>query len=297
MAGGAGILAGLVPCHQFQAAQGQFRAGRHDLAQGIERQATPGGLGGKEEDLVQRLPGHGLEQREQGAEGLADAGSGLGHQAAAGADRLVHGFRQFALALAKGRPGETQGAQAGIAQQKPLRLRLGPLHEAAALLVEVRPQLGGAGTDLETGFLVAVHVQVDQRQVYRFQPALAAHQPAIDPGLCPVQLPVVVRLAGQVAAMGLDLFQAVARRDVAVGTSAHLQIAENALQCHLRLVALAPPRNYPPVPGNALLGSGRRGETQVEVTDLGREFAKRAHRDLVGHAAAHCTWQTSTGRP
>src|SRR3546814_14095301 len=48
-------------------------------------------------DLVQSLGCQCLEHRKQGANGFANAGGRLGHQAAAGADGLEHRLRQLAL--------------------------------------------------------------------------------------------------------------------------------------------------------------------------------------------------------
>ncbi|MNH01920.1 hypothetical protein D3C79_611450 [compost metagenome] len=296
MTGGTGVFTGFVARHQFQAAQRGLGAAGHHLLQRLKSQGAAGGLGGEEENLVQLLRDHGLEQREQGAEGLADAGGGLGHQAAAGADRLVHGFGQFALSVAKLPVGECQGLQALIAQGLALQLLLGPVQEDRALGIEKLLELLGAALLLDQGLFIAVDIQVDQRQAQRRQLALLAQQPAVNPGLGPVQLAVVVGLARQVATVGLDFFETVEPRVVTVGAAAHLQCRILAFETDFGLIALAAPGHHPTVPADALLGRGRRGETQVEIADLGAEFAQRPHRHTVAHGA-HCTWQTSTGRP
>ncbi len=64
MAGASRMLAGFVPGDQFQGTQGRLRRGFGDLAQGVEGQGPAWGLGGEEEQFVQSLRHHGLEQRE-----------------------------------------------------------------------------------------------------------------------------------------------------------------------------------------------------------------------------------------
>ncbi|MNZ72393.1 hypothetical protein D3C78_907720 [compost metagenome] len=88
MAGVLRVLAGLVAGHQLQHSQG----GGGYLPEGIEGELAARCLRREEEDLVQTLARCRLEQGEQGAEGLADAGGCLGHETAAGAGRLVHRF-------------------------------------------------------------------------------------------------------------------------------------------------------------------------------------------------------------
>ncbi|MND80256.1 hypothetical protein D3C80_720240 [compost metagenome] len=291
MAGFVRVLARLVPGHQFQAAQGQTGAGLVHMPQCIESQGAAGGLGAEEQDLVQLLGHHSLEQGEQGAQGLADAGGGLGHQATTGAHGLIYRFGEVALAAAKGAEGKGQRGQAGIAGGGPGHFLLGPGQEALALPIEEGLQLVGTASLFKGGFPVAVHVQVHQGKLHVLQPQLPAQQPAVDLGLGPMQLAVVVGLVGQVASVRLDLFQAIAYRVVTVGAAAHLQMAILPRQRHLGLVIGAAPRRHPPMAGDAFLGAGRWREAQVEITDLGREFAQGAHRDRVTHApgSAHCT--------
>lgn len=165
--------------------------------------------------------------------------------------------------------------------------------------LEKAPEVVGVVMLTDHGLAVAVDVQIDQRHVDRRQLPRLAQQPGVDLGLGPVQLAVIVRLAGEVAAVGLDLFQPVACRVVAIGTAAHPQALVFTLQHHLRLIAGAALGHHPAVPGNTFLGTGRRREAQVEVADLGAEFAQGAHGHGVAHAGVACqrTWQTATGSP
>ncbi|MNP29666.1 hypothetical protein D3C76_1227000 [compost metagenome] len=105
-----------------------------------------------------------------------------------------------------------------------------------------------------------------------------------------MQQAVVLRDARHVAAVGLDLFQQVFQRVESIGAAADHQSGILATQRQLGDVADAAPRDHGGVTGDAFLGGGRRGETQVEVALLGGEFAQRAHGDGIGHAASlHCT--------
>ncbi|MNQ49118.1 hypothetical protein D3C85_630140 [compost metagenome] len=176
MAGAFGVLAGLVAGYQLQYAQG-FCA---DLAQGVESQLTARRLRGEEEYLVQRLALEGLEQGEQGAEGLADAGGRLGHEAAAGAHGFVHGFGELALAVAETGMGKGQGLKRGIACAGMGQLLFGPGDKALALLLEEDLQVAGPVALGEQGFLLAADIEVDQRQFDLRQRLLLAEQPAVD---------------------------------------------------------------------------------------------------------------------
>ncbi len=190
--------------------------------------------------------------------------------------------------------GKAQGLQGTVPPGLVGQLLLGPGEEGLALGLEEGPQFGGAGAGGEEGLLLAGDIEVDQCQLHLVQPAFGAQQPAVDAHLGPVQVTVIVGLAGQVTAVGLHLFQTVACRVVAVGATAHLQRAERAGQGHFALVAVAPPGRHQGVAGDAFLGRGRGGEAQVEVAALGGEFAQGPHRHAVGHAgrasvSAHCT--------
>src|SRR5690606_34583583 len=82
---------------------------------GIECQAPAWRLGAEEEQAVELLAGHGLELREQGAEGLADAGGGLRQQVVAVTRGAVYGFGQLPLAMAEFAVGELQRFQCLVA--------------------------------------------------------------------------------------------------------------------------------------------------------------------------------------
>ncbi|MDT4831904.1 hypothetical protein FQZ97_654350 [compost metagenome] len=287
VAGAFRVFAGLVAGHQLQYAQG----GCADLAQSVESQLAARCLGGKEEHLVQGLALEGLEQREEGAEGLADAGGRLGHQAAAGAHGLVHGFGELALAVAESGMGKGQGFQRGIACAGMGQLLFGPGDEALALLLEEGSQVAGPVALGEQGFLLAADIEIDQRQFDLRQRLLLAEQPAVDLELCPMQLPVVGRHALEVAAVGLHFLQAALRRVVAIGATAYPQRTELAAEGQLGLVALATAAGHQDMAGHAFLGGGCGREAQVEVAAFRGEFAECTHGYAVGHGqvCAHCT--------
>ncbi len=181
---------------------------------------------------------------------------------------------------------------------KALLLELGPAQKALALNLEECLQLSGRAVLTEQGLTIAVDVQVHQSHLDARQLPGLAHQPAVHLGLRPVQLAVVGWLPGQVATVGLDLFQPVAARVVTVSTPPHPKAFELALEGNFRLVAGRTPGHYPLVALDALLGGGRRREAQVEVADLGTELAQGTHRHAVAQAASlQRTWQTATGSP
>ena len=186
VAGFVEVFAGFVAGHQFQHTQGQVGAAAVQHAGGVEGELAPRGLGGEEEHLVQLLRGQGFEQREDRANGLADAGGRLGHQAAAGGDGLVHRLGQGALAGAEFGVGETQALRRAVAGIAVLHFLLGPAEEQRALPVEERLQLRRLGTLAEHGLAFADDIEVHQRQVDLGQPKFLAHQPAIHFDLSPV---------------------------------------------------------------------------------------------------------------
>jgi hypothetical protein len=209
----------------------------------VQRELAPGRLGGQIEHLVQPAAGaagirrHGAQQREQRAHGLADAGGRLRHQAAARAGGAVHRLGQFALAGAEGRHRKGQRAQRLVPGRPVGSLLRRPGGKVPALLLEKGLQRSGLARLHEDGLLACVDVVVDQRQRHLLQAQLAADQRAVDPGLRPVQLAVVVRHMGQVATVGLDLFQAPGHGVPAVGAAAHAQRPPVPRQRHLGLVA------------------------------------------------------------
>lgn len=73
-----------------------------DEGQCVQRELAARGFGRQKKQLVELLPGHCFEQRENRAYGLADARGGLRHEALARLRRFVHRPGQRALARAGG---------------------------------------------------------------------------------------------------------------------------------------------------------------------------------------------------
>ncbi|MNC80680.1 hypothetical protein D3C75_1335650 [compost metagenome] len=71
---------------------------------------------------------------------------------------------------------------------------------------------------------------------------------------------MIVRLARQVAAVGLDLLQAIELWVIAIGPAAHLQDPKLPLQADLGLESRPTPGHHPLMAADALLGGGRRSE-------------------------------------
>ncbi|MNZ81084.1 hypothetical protein D3C78_997410 [compost metagenome] len=256
MAGTARVFAGFVASHQLQAAQGEFGGAGVELMQGVQSQRATRRLGRQEQNFVQLLRDHGLEQRKQGTEGFADARGGLSHQAASGTDRLVNGLGQFPLTSAKLPVREAQALQPGVTPCHALQLLFCPAQEHRALGIEELFERLSTAVLFDQGLGIAVDIQVHQRQVDVGQLALLTKQPAIDLGLGPVQLPMVVGLARQVAAVGFDFFQAVQLRVVAICPAPHLQGRKLPLKADLGLIARATSGHNPLVAANALQGRG-----------------------------------------
>ena len=101
MSGFVRVLAGFVTGDMFQHPQrhGVFLAAQG--GQGIQGQAPAGCFGGEKEQSIQFLLGKSLQLRKESAEGFANAGGGLSHQAVAVARRPVHRIGQLALTAAK----------------------------------------------------------------------------------------------------------------------------------------------------------------------------------------------------
>eukprot|EP01022_Parablepharisma_sp_SALTPOND_P029704 TRINITY_DN743_c2_g1_i1.p1 TRINITY_DN743_c2_g1~~TRINITY_DN743_c2_g1_i1.p1 ORF type:complete len:1374 (+),score=494.59 TRINITY_DN743_c2_g1_i1:672-4793(+) len=294
------VGAGLVASAQFQHAQRQASVAL-EVGQGIQRQLPAGRLGGQEEDLVQPLRGRCLQRREQGTQGLADPGRGLGQQAAPAGLGTEDRLGQLPLPGPEIAIRKTQRLQCRIALTTMREFLRGPGHEAFALLREKRGQLIATAVLLEAGLLLAADIEIHQRQLDILQPLLLAQQMPIDAQLRPVQVAMIVGDAGQLAAIGLHLFQQGPRGVVAIGATAYLQGAMLTRQRHFALVGLAAPAGHDSVTGHTLL-RGRRGrEAQVEVALLGGELAQGPHRDgiacAIAHAASavHCRQHTETG--
>ncbi|MNK96602.1 hypothetical protein D3C87_1168920 [compost metagenome] len=221
----------------------------------IQRQFAPRGLCREEEHLVQLLRRQGLEHRKQGANGLADPGRCLGHQAPASTDSLEHRFGQMTLPWPKAGVGKRQLLRRPVAPFAMSHFLLGPAQEPCAMLLEEQLQLRGTERLDQTGFLFADDVEIHQRQIDLLKIQFAAHQPAVDFRLGPVQLSVVGRLLAQVAPVGLDLFQAVLRGIVAVRPALDGQALVMAFEGHFTLVAFAAPRGDRTMADNAFQGS------------------------------------------
>ena len=250
VAGFVGMLAGLVARHQLQHAQ----AGCGQLLHGVQRELAARGLGGEEEDLVQPLRRRGLQQREQGAQRLANAGGRLRQQAAAAARGVVDRRGQCALAGAELAVREAQGLQLHITRRAVRQLLPRPDEETAALLGEEGLQLGGRAVFGEDRFLLAGDIEIDQGQFDALQPALGAQQRAVDAQLRPVQGAVRGGLAVEPALVGLDLFESLALGIKAIGAAAHQQFFERAAEAHFALVVGAAPGGYAGMAFNALQG-------------------------------------------
>ena len=231
----------------------------------------------------------GLEQREDGADGLANASGRLGHQAPARSHRFVDRLGQVALPGTEVDMGKRQALRASVACRTVLHLLPGPVQEQRALLIEELLKVGCIEPLVQHGFAFADDVEVHQRQVDMIEPEFLAHQPAIHLDLGPVQLPMVGGLGSEVATVGFDFFQAVGVRVVAVRPAPHLELLVIALQGDLVLIVRAAPGCHRAMADDAFLGAGRRRKAQVEVADLGRELTQRPH----GHAVtqAGCSAQ------
>ncbi|KPY82798.1 Uncharacterized protein ALO94_05548 [Pseudomonas syringae pv. spinaceae] len=290
VAGFVRMLAGLVPRHQLQHPQLEFRRTVPDDFQRIQRQPPPRRLGGQEENLVELLDRRRLEQRKQRAHGLADAGRCLGHQATASAHRLVHRLGKRSLAGTKRGMGEFQAAQRLVQHLSVRQLLPRPAEEYRALLLEKPSQGRSAERLTNQGFLLADNVEIHQRQRHFFKLQTLAEQPAVHLHLRPMQLTVVGGHGVQLAAIGFHFFQLVAACAVAVCPAPHRQLMVIAAQRQLGLIIGATTRRDCAMPGNPFLRRWRWRETQIEITRLGRELAQSAHCHCITcrRIADHC---------
>ncbi|MOA35470.1 hypothetical protein D3C78_1569200 [compost metagenome] len=105
-------------------------------------------------------------------------------------------------------------------------------------------QLGGFEKLDQAGLLFADDIEIHQCQIDPCQIQFAAHQPAVDFHLGPMQLTVVGRLFAQVAAVGLDLLQAVLPGVITIRPALDRQGLILALEGDFALVTLAASRGH-----------------------------------------------------
>jgi hypothetical protein len=179
-----------------------------------------------------------------------------------------------------------QCAERGVARRA-MRLFLhGPIEKPLALFDEENLQFTRGMRLRQQRFLLSAYVEVHQRHRQFAEPARAAQQMTIDERLRPMQRAVVGGHPFERAAMGLDLFQAVRRRVVAVGAAAHGQAAMRARQRDLAFIAARAPPGDRHVARHAFERRGRGRKAQIEIAAPRGEFAHRPHGDHVSHAAA-----------
>ena len=273
-----GVLARLLLRHQRQHAQRAARGALAQALQRVQRRDAAGALAGQVGQLVDALPRHRAQQREQRAHGLADAGGRLRQQAAPRDGGAVHGLGQLALAGPEIARREAQLRQPHVARAAVRGFPGGPGGELAAARLEGRLELFGTAELLQRLLGLRVDVVVNQRQRQLGHPVRAAVQRAVSLQLRPVQLAAVVGDVLDPAADGLDLFQATAARVVAVGAPPHAQGSAHAFERDLRLVVGAPARSHQLLAVEALQRGGRGREAAVQVARLGGELAQAAHR-------------------
>ena len=276
------MLAGLVARGELEDPQRlPGRRGIADPAQGIEGQLPTRGLGAEKEDLVDAGDRRGLEHREQRADGLADAGGRLGHQAPAPGGGAIDRFGEHTLAGTEIGMNEPQLAQSRIPSPTVGHLATRPFQEGTALGLEELLERRGVDVLDQYRLLAARHVEVDQRDPQPVERQLLAHEPAVHPGLRPVQMAMIGGHGGEVAAMGLDLLELLKLRVVAVRPAPHAQRAEGAGEADLGLVMRRSPGGYQLMTGDAFLRARRGREAQVQVARARGELAQAAHGDDV----------------
>ena len=237
---------------------------------------APGAFGRQVKQPVRTFgPGHadGLEGREDGAQGLADACGRLRQQAQSLARGPPDRFGQATLAPAHCRSRKDQLLQ----RLGPLALMaqflFGPGCENHALLdKKVLQGIGLAGAQ-QHRLLLVVEVEVDQCQFELGQTLELTQQMPIDLGLCPMQGLLLRRDRAKAPPVGLDLLQPLQRAVIAVGTAAHLQRPPLPAQAELALVVGAAPASHQGMTGHAFLGAGRCTKAQVQIAPASGEFA------------------------
>lgn len=136
MAGFVRMLAGLVPGDHFQYPQRHGRGAVRNQPGRVQGQFASWGFRREKEHLVQSLGRQSLEHREQRANGLADPGRRLGHQATTGTDGLEHRLGQVPLPGPEAGMGKGQSLGAAVARLAMVQFLFGPGQEQGALLLE-----------------------------------------------------------------------------------------------------------------------------------------------------------------
>ena len=296
MAGLVGVHTGLLLGHHQHHAQRLPFGLAAQRTQGFQCRHAAGALAGEVSQLVDALPGHGAQAREQRAQCLANAGGRLGQQATAVHRGAIDRFGQLALPLSKRQAGKRQLMQRPVARAAVQRFLLRPSGEQGATLVEGFFQLGNATQLLEFGLGLRGHVKVDQRQRHLGQLAAAAEQSAIGLQLRPMQLTPVFRDVVGASTDGLDLFQAAVARVVTIGPAAQVQRADIALQRDLGFVVLTSAAGHQALTLEPFHGGGRRRESTVQVAALGSEFAQGPDRHGVGPGLRFCWLRIGSGQ-
>ena len=189
---------------------------------------------------------------------------------------LVSGFN-FVCALTQGSTvqcwGDNQSGQLGNAStiDSAAPVAAGSLSGVQALAA------GAYHACATTGTAVSCWGRNDQGQLDGRQTFALAQHPAIDHGLGPVQRALPGVLAGQAAAVGLDLFEPARLRVPAVGAAAHQQVAMTGAQADLAQALGAAPAGDQGMTVDALLGRRGGGVAQVQVAAPGHQLAQGAH--------------------
>ena len=251
-----GMLAGLVAGDQFDHPQRHAGIASPEGLQRIQCQRPAGALGCQEEDLVEFLYRAGLEHREQGGDGLADAGGCLCQQAAAESGGVEHGLREVALSRPEFLVRKPQACQCCVAPFPVCQFSICPCDEALAQGLEEGLQFDcRALLRQRRRLLLAADVEVHQRHGQLGQVELPAQQRTVDLGLRPVQMPVVGGHEVEVALEGLDLLQQATFGIEAIGTPAHDQVPVRRRSTRLRCGTT--PNGLPPRSGGPRCLAGR----------------------------------------
>ena len=192
MAGLVRVLAGLVARDQFQHPQRQ-----HAARCARSSRPRPAPAGGPASWRPGRTPCRALrrrrlEHREQGADGLADAGGRLRQHAAAAGVGLVDRLGQVALAGAEVGMRERQRRQRRVARRRgapaPARPRPGSARTGRR---RCAASAGGAAVSRSTVSVCVPMSKYTSARLTSSRPRCLAQQLAVDPRLRPVQVAVV----------------------------------------------------------------------------------------------------------